>query len=58
MVIRNKDQIILKKADSFEKNLSEDLAFAKRTEKAWQDYQNGKFVSKSKAGFLSELEKW
>ena len=31
VVIRNQDQIILKKANKFDKNLEEDLKFAKRT---------------------------
>jgi len=58
VVIRSKDQLILKKADSFDKNIAEDLEFAARTEKAWQEYQKGKFISKSKREFLAELEKW
>lgn len=58
VVIRNEDQLILKKADSFDKNLAEDLEFAARTEKAWKDYAKGKFKSNSKEEFLAELEKW
>lgn len=58
VVIRSEDQIILKKADKFDKNLASDLEFARRTEKAWKDYQKGKFISKSKDEFLAELEKW
>ena len=58
VVIRNKSQIILKKADDFDSNIEEDLEFAKRTEKAWKDYQGRKSVSKSKKDFLAELETW
>lgn len=58
VVIRSRDQLILQKADKFDKNLAGDLEFARRTEKAWKDYQKGKFVSKSKEEFLAELEKW
>ena len=36
VVIRNKDQIILKKADKFDKNLEDYLEFAKITEEAWK----------------------
>ena len=36
VIIRNGDQIILKKASDFDKNLEEDLEFAKRTEEAWK----------------------
>jgi len=57
IVIRNGDQIILKKADSFSKNVQEDLEFARRTEEAWKQYEQGKFISKSKEDFLKELSK-
>ena len=51
---RNK-QIILQKADE---NIIEDIEFARRTEKAWQDYEKGNFRSMSKEEFLQELKKW
>jgi AbrB family looped-hinge helix DNA binding protein len=57
IVIRNGDQIILKKADNFSKNVEEDLKFAQKTEEAWKRYEEGKFVSKSKDDFLNELSK-
>ena len=34
VIIRNNDQIILKKMEKFSKNLKEDLEFARRTEEA------------------------
>ena len=37
------------------KDLKEDLVLADRVEKAWQDYDKGKFVTKSKDDFLKEL---
>ena len=45
VVIKNKDQIILKKADKFDKNLEEDLEFARRTEEAWKEYERGEFTT-------------
>ena len=57
IVIRNGDQIILKKADNFSKSIEEDLEFARRTEEAWKNFEEGKFVSKSKEDFLKELSK-
>ncbi len=57
VIIQNDDQIILKKADSFSKNLKEDLEFARRTEEAWKKFEAGNFVSKTKEEFLSELSK-
>lgn len=32
--------------------------FAKRVEKAWKQYDEGKFIEMSKEAFLRKLEKW
>ena len=56
VVIRNKDQIILKKADKFGKNIEEDLEFAKRTEEAWKQIDQGKYKELSKDEFLKEIK--
>jgi len=58
VVIKNGDQIILKKVKDFEENLEEDLEFAKRTEEAWKSYEKGEFVTQDADEFLKELEKW
>ena len=58
IVIRNKDQIILKKADNFDKNIEEDLEFARRTEEAWKRYEKGEFKTMEFDDFLEEIEKW
>jgi AbrB family looped-hinge helix DNA binding protein len=57
VIIKNEDQIILKKADNFSETIKEDLEFAKRTEEAWKKFETGKFISKTKEEFLSELSK-
>jgi AbrB family looped-hinge helix DNA binding protein len=58
IVMTNQGQIILKKADDFDKNIEGDLEFAKRTEDAWKSYERGEFVSMDSGEFLKELEKW
>ena len=58
IVIHNKDQIILKKAKSLEKNLKEDLEFARRTEEAWKRYDKGEFKSMDAKDFLKAIKKW
>ncbi len=58
IVMRNNNQIILKKASDFTENIEEDLEFAKRTEEALKRYDNGEFISMSGDEFLEELEKW
>ena len=58
VIIQNEDQLILKKAEDFDKNLEEDLEFAKRTEEAWKRYEKGEFIEMDSKKFLKELKKW
>lgn len=58
IVMRNKNQIILKKVSDFAENIEEDLEFAKRTEEALKRYDKGEFISMDGDEFLKELEKW
>ena len=55
VVIRNDDQIILKRADKFDKHLEEDLKAAKRVEEAWKEIGKGKFKRMSCEDFLKEI---
>ena len=55
VVIRNNDQIILKKADKFDKQLEEDLIVTKRVEAAWKEIEEGKFKKMSSEDFLNEI---
>ena len=58
IIIKNEKQLILKSVKDFDKNLKEDLIFAKRTEEAWKRYEKGKFKSMDSKDFLKELKKW
>ena len=58
VVIRNKDQIILKKAKKFDKNIEEDLEFARRTEEAYMRHERGEFKKLSADKFIEEIKKW
>lgn len=55
IVIRNNDQIILKKADQFDKALEEDIIVAKRVEEAWKEIEQGKYKRMSSEDFLKEI---
>lgn len=55
LIVKDKSRMILKNIKDMAKDLKEDLVFAERVEKAWQDYDKGKFVKKSKDDFLKEL---
>jgi AbrB family looped-hinge helix DNA binding protein len=58
VLIKNGNQIIMKKASDMNKNLEEDLEFARRTEEAWKKYEKGEFISMDFDDFLKEAEKW
>jgi len=58
IIIKNDHQLILKKVSEMDKNLKEDLKFAKRTEAAWERYEKGQFKTSTAKEFLKDLEKW
>ena len=58
VIIKNGQQLILKKASDLDKTLEGDLEFAKRTEEAWKSYEQGEFKTMDSKRFLKELEKW
>ena len=58
LLIKNSSQIIMKKASALNKNLEEDLIFAKRTEDAFKKYEKGEFIEMDFDEFLKEAEKW
>jgi AbrB family looped-hinge helix DNA binding protein len=58
VLIHNDNQLIMKKLSKLEKNLKEDLEFAKRTEKAWKEYEKGKAKEMSFDEFIAEAKKW
>ena len=57
VVIKNKDQIILKKASKFDKNIEEDLEFARRTEEAWKEIDEGRSKTSTFDEFINDLRK-
>jgi len=58
IVIQNKGQIILKKAEDFSKNIEEDLEFARRTEEAYKKIEAGEFVKIDAENLEEEMMKW
>ncbi len=55
LMIKDEGRIILKSMKSLASSLQDDLVFAEEVEKAWQEYDQGKFVKKTKEDFLKEL---
>lgn len=58
IVIRNGDQIILKKTDNLDRNFQEDIAFAKKTDEAWKRYDKGEFIEMDFDEFMKKAKKW
>ncbi len=58
IVIQSGKHIILKKASELDKQLNEDLEFARRTEESWKEYEKGKFKSMSFDEFIKEVKRW
>ncbi|MFQ5621275.1 MAG: AbrB/MazE/SpoVT family DNA-binding domain-containing protein [Candidatus Nanoarchaeia archaeon] len=55
LIVKEGDRIVLKNMESIAEDLREDLLFAEKVEKAWQEHDKGKFVKKTKKDFLEEL---
>jgi len=58
VIIKNDHQLIMKKATKLDKNLAEDLEFAKKTEEALRRIEEGKGTKKNFDDFIKEMKKW
>lgn len=58
VVMKAGKQLILKSVEDFDKNIEEDLEFARRTEEAWKRYEKGEFKSMDFDDFLAEMKRW
>ena len=58
LIIQNDKQLIVKKASDLDKNMAEDIEFAKRTEEAWKRIEAGKGIKMDFDDFLKEMKKW
>jgi len=58
LIIKSGEQLILKKASKLDKNFSEDLEFARRTEDAYKRHEKGDFVKMDFGNFIEEIKKW
>ncbi|MCK4937714.1 MAG: AbrB/MazE/SpoVT family DNA-binding domain-containing protein [Methanosarcinales archaeon] len=57
-IIKNGEQLILKKVSDTCKNFEDDITFAKRTEEALKMYEKGHFNEMNAKDFVNEIEKW
>jgi AbrB family looped-hinge helix DNA binding protein len=58
LIIRDGERYILKRLHELEPSLKEDILFAEKTERAFEDYQKGVFTRKPGQEFIDELASW
>ena len=58
LIIQNNKQLIMKKASQLDKNVAEDIEFARRTEEAWKRIEEGKGIKMDFDKFIAEMKKW
>lgn len=58
LIIQNDKQIIMKKASELDKNVAEDIEFAKRTDEAWKRIEAGKGIKMDFEKFVEKMKKW
>jgi len=58
LLIKDNNKIIMKKASDIDKNLHEDLEFARRTEEALRRIEKGKGIRMDFDDFIREMKKW
>ena len=58
LIIQNGKQLIMKKASELDKNVAEDIEFARRTEEAWKRIEDGKGIKMDFDEFIEEMKKW
>ena len=58
LIIRDKTHILLRKASEMDKQLKEDLEFARRTDAAFNRIKAGKGTRMEFDEFIKEMKKW
>jgi len=58
LIIRDGDRYILKPLHKLEPSFKEDILFAEKTEKAFDEYQKGVFTRRPGDAFIDELASW
>ncbi len=58
LIVKKGKSIVLKSMRCLSPKVRDDLIFAERTERAWRDYERGKFKTINADDFLKEIKKW
>ena len=58
LIMRSKNQLILKKASELDTQFKKEIARAARIEEAWKRYDNKEFKTLEFDDFIAEMKKW
>ena len=58
VIMKNDGQLILKKASNFSENIKEDLEFARRTEEAYKEIEEGKSIRVNLEDLDKVMDSW
>jgi AbrB family looped-hinge helix DNA binding protein len=58
LIIREGERLILKPLTNIEPALRDDIIFAEKTEKAFEEYSKGTFIRKKADEFIAEMDSW
>jgi len=56
MIIKDDERFVLKKARQLTEQMREDLEFARRTEEAWDEIEEGKYTEYSTEEFFNKIK--
>lgn len=56
VIIKDDERFVLKKIRQLTEQMKEDLEFARRTEKAWEEIEEGKYTEHSTEEFFSKIK--
>ena len=58
LILKDKNTLLLKKANDLDEQFKEDIEFAKRTEEAYERHEKGQFKTMEFNDFLKEMKTW
>ena len=58
LLIKDKDNIVMKRASTLDKRLAEDMELSRRVRAAWKRYDKGKFSAMEGDELIEEMKKW
>jgi len=58
LIIRDGERIVLKPLTDLEPALQDDILFAEKTERAFEEYKKGTFIRKKEGEFIDEISAW